>query len=267
MTALLRFKNLGSGSAGNGTVVEARSGASGTSSSTRLLVDCGFGLRQLDQRLAQADLQAQQIDAIFITHEHGDHVGCAPQWALRHRIPLWMSHGTFLAIGAPDLDGLLHIARDTTPIDLGNLQVQPFTVPHDAREPLQLRCSAGTAHLGILTDLGHATAHVLEQLMGCQSMLLECNHDPDLLAASRYPAFLKQRVGGPYGHLANHAAADIAQTLVAAGLRHITAAHLSEQNNRPELALAALAQAPGCADLLLGVAHASTGTDWINVEG
>ena len=233
-----------------------------------MLVDCGFGQKQLDQRLALAGLQAAQIDAIFITHEHGDHVGCAPQWAVRHRIPVWMSHGTHAAIAhpdLPDLDGLLRIARDTETIDLGSLQLTPFTVPHDAREPLQLRCSQGQATLGILTDLGHATPHVLAQLMGCQSLLLECNHDPDLLAASRYPMFLKQRVGGMYGHLANHAAAEIAQALVVGGLRCIVAAHLSEQNNRPELALAALAGAAGSANVTLGVAHAVHGSDWITV--
>ena len=228
-----------------------------------MLVDCGFGQKQLDQRLALAGLQAGQIDAIFITHEHGDHVGCAPQWAVRHRIPVWMSHGTHAAIAQPNLDGLLHIARDTETIDLGLLQLTPFTVPHDAREPLQLRCSQGDAHLGILTDLGHATPHVLAQLMGCQALLLECNHDPDLLAASRYPPFLKQRVGGLYGHLANHAAAEIAQAV--GGLRRIVAAHLSEQNNRPELALAALAEAEGCAKVTLGVAHAAFGCDWVTV--
>nr|WP_315237271.1 MBL fold metallo-hydrolase [uncultured Albidiferax sp.] len=258
---MLRFKSLGSGSAGNGTVVEAQHGGQ----TTRLLVDCGFGQKQLDQRLALAGLQASQIDAIFITHEHGDHVGCAPQWALRHRIPVWMSHGTQAAIGPHDWDSLLHIARDTSAIEVGGLQLMPFTVPHDAREPLQLCCRSGDAQLGILTDLGHATPHVLEQLMGCQAMLLECNHDTELLAASRYPAFLKQRVGGMYGHLANQAAAEIAQTLVGGGLRHIMAAHLSEQNNRPELALAALAEAAGCSGLTLGVADAATGTDWLAV--
>ncbi|WP_394790839.1 MBL fold metallo-hydrolase [Rhodoferax sp.] len=258
---MLRFKSLGSGSAGNGTVVEAQRGPH----TTRLLVDCGFGQKQLEQRLAQAGLQPAQIDAIFITHEHGDHVGCAPQWALKHRIPVWMSHGTHAAIGLPDFDGLLHIARDTVAIDLGGLELTPFTVPHDAREPLQLRCRNGDTQLGILTDLGHATPHVLEHLMGCQALLLECNHDVDLLAASRYPPFLKQRVGGMYGHLANHAAAEIAQALALGGLRRIMAAHLSEQNNRPELALAALAEASACADITLGVASAAHGTEWLAV--
>ncbi|MCX7277900.1 MAG: MBL fold metallo-hydrolase [Burkholderiales bacterium] len=258
---MLRFKSLGSGSAGNGTLIEAKTGTH----TTRVLVDCGFGTRQLDQRLVLAGVQPGHVDAIFITHEHGDHVGCARQWAVQHRIPVWMSQGSAAAIGAPDFDGLLHIARDLSPIDLGNLQLHPFTVPHDAREPLQLRCVHGDKQLGILTDLGHATPHVLEQLMGCQAMLLECNHDPDLLEASRYPTFLKRRVGGLYGHLANHAAAAIAQRLMSGGLRHVVAAHLSEKNNHPDLALAALAQACGSDTLRIGVADAAQGSDWVAV--
>ena len=129
---------------------------------THLLVDCGLGIRQLDVRLGQAGMLAEQIDAIFITHEHADHIGCARQLALRHRIPVWMSHGTYSAMGEPDFEGLLRIASDDVAIEIGPLAVLPFTVPHDAREPLQLTCSDGASTLGVLTDLGHATSHVLK---------------------------------------------------------------------------------------------------------
>ncbi|MEO7391151.1 MAG: MBL fold metallo-hydrolase, partial [Ramlibacter sp.] len=203
---MLRFKSLGSGSSGNATVVQARS----ESLLTHLLVDCGLGIRQLDARLGQAGMLAEQIDAIFVTHEHADHIGCARQLALRERIPVWMSRGTYAALGEPDFDGLLRIACDAVGIDLGALHALPFTVPHDAREPLQLTCTDGAVRLGVLTDLGHASSHVLEHLAGCASVVLECNHDPDLLAASSYPPFLKRRVGGAHGHLANSAAAAIA---------------------------------------------------------
>lgn len=256
---MLRFKSLGSGSAGNATVVQA----SGNGRTTHLLIDCGLGLREMDRRLGQAGMLAEQIDAIFITHEHGDHIGCARQLALRERIPVWMSEGTWRAIGEPDLSGLLRLASDSSPIDLGGLEVHPFTVPHDAREPLQLTCGDGAARLGVLTDLGHATAHVLEQLAGCNALLLECNHDPDLLGASRYPPFLKRRVGGQYGHLANQASALIAKAVAHQGLRQVVAAHLSEQNNRPELASQALAQALGCQDSDICVATAATGSPWL----
>jgi len=206
---------------------------------------------------------AEQIDAIFVTHEHGDHVGCARQLALRERIPVWMSRGTYAAMGEPDFEGLLHLACDGVAIEVGALLARPFTVPHDAREPLQLTCTDGAARLGVLTDLGHVTAHVMAELAGCATLLLECNHDPELLAASTYPPFLKQRVGGAYGHLANAAAGAIAQALQGSGLRQVVAAHLSEQNNRPELAQRALATALGCDASDVQVAHGRLGTAWI----
>ena len=106
---------------------------------------------------------------------------------MRHQIPVWMSHGTHAGVGSPDFDGLLQLARDGVAIELGELHLMPFTVPHDAREPLQLRCSDGASSLGILTDLGHATDHVLSQLAACQALLLECNHDADMLASGRLP--------------------------------------------------------------------------------
>jgi phosphoribosyl 1,2-cyclic phosphodiesterase len=257
---MLRFKSLGSGSSGNATVIQARSGTQ----LTHVLVDCGLGIRQVDKRLAQASMLAEQIDAIFITHEHADHIGCARQLALRERIPIWMSHGTYTAIGEPDFDGLLRVACDLVCIEVGALQLRPFTVPHDAREPLQLTCSDGGERLGILTDLGHASSHVLEQLAGCGTLLLECNHDPEMLAASTYPPFLKRRVGGAWGHLDNGAAAKIARSVQPHGLRQVMAAHLSEQNNRPELARSALAAALGCGADDIHVADGPTGSGWLD---
>lgn len=258
---MLRFRSLGSGSGGNATLVEASSGTS----TGRLLIDCGLGLRQIDQRLAQAGCRASDLDAIFITHEHGDHIGCAVALARRESLPVWMSHGTYLAIGAPDLGSWLRIAADSLPIDCGELEIRPFTVPHDAREPLQLVCTDGAHRLGVLTDLGHATSHVLDQIAGCDALLLESNHDADLLEAGRYPPFLKRRVGGLWGHLSNAAAGDIARQSWHPRLRHVVAAHLSEQNNRPELARAALAQGLGCAPGDVLVATAAGMPDWLNV--
>lgn len=260
---MLRFKNLGSGSSGNATVVE---GGSGTQA-RRLLIDCGFGIRQLQARLAQAQLQPEDLDAVFITHEHSDHIGCAQALAVRYRIPVWMSEGTHAALGFPDLDGLLQVAHDLEAIDLGTFQAQPFTVPHDAREPLQLRCSDGATHLGVLTDLGHASPHVLEQLQGCHALMIEANHDPGMLQASRYPPFLKRRVGGPYGHLANAATADILRTVQHAGLVQVVAAHLSAQNNTPALAQETLAAALGWTAEEITVASPTQGTDWLRVGG
>ena len=257
---MLRFKNLGSGSSGNSTLVEA----TGTST-IRVLVDCGLGLKHLTHRLAQAGVQPEDIDAVFITHEHADHIGCARTLALRYRIPVWMSRGTHVALRAPDLDGLLAIACDGQAIDLGSLQIMPFTVPHDAREPLQLSCTDGSTKLGILTDLGHATAHVLAHLQGCNTLMLECNHDADMLAQSAYPAFLKRRIGGLYGHLSNPAAAEIASKLVHPGLKQIVAAHLSEQNNHSSLVQSVLAEALSCSPQDIVIATPDSGTNWLEV--
>ena len=257
---MLRFKSLGSGSSGNATLVEAAGLVP-----LRLLVDCGMGLKQLQGRLGQAGLRVEDIDAVFITHEHGDHIGCALALALRHRIPVWMSQGTHAAIGAPDFDGLLHRARDGKVIDLGGLQLTPFTVPHDAREPLQLSCTDGSAKLGILTDLGHATAHVMAHLKDCDALLLECNHDTDMLARSAYPLFLKRRVGGDYGHLSNSAAAAIAGALNHSRLKYLVAAHLSRQNNLPSMVQQLMADALSRDSDDIVVATPDSGTCWLRV--
>ena len=258
---MLRFRNLASGSSGNATVVEGRVGTQ----VRRLLVDCGLGIRQLQARLGHAGLALNQIDAVFITHEHSDHIGCARTLALRQRIPVWMSHGTYSALKAPDFDGLLHLAQDGQAIDMGTFEALPFTVPHDAREPLQLRCSDGAAHLGLLTDLGHASAHVLQHLAGCHALLLESNHDPQLLAASRYPLFLQRRVSGDHGHLANRAAADILRAVQHPGLQCVVAAHLSAHNNHPDLVRPLLAEALGWAPERIRIADPVQGTDWQSV--
>ena len=265
----MRFCSLGSGSTGNATLVEA----SGGITTTRVLIDCGFSQRELGQRLARRGVAIDEIDAVFITHEHGDHVGCALALARRHRLPVWMSRGTWRAIAGrddaespgPTLGGLLHFARDGQHIALGDLQLSPYTVPHDAQEPLQLSLSDGAVQLGILTDAGCSTDHIVQRLAGSQALLLECNHDPAMLSASAYPASLKARIGGRLGHLSNPVAAQILAASQHAGLRHIVAAHLSERNNSPGLARAALAAACGAATQDIAVADPVHGLDWLTL--
>ena len=257
----MRFCSLGSGSGGNATLVEAGSGAA----TRRLLIDCGFSLRELEMRLARIGLACSDLHAVFITHEHGDHVGCATTLVRRHRLPLWLSRGTWRAIGEPELDGLMAFARDGQAIDLGALELLPFTVAHDAQEPLQLRCNDGARRLGVLTDVGCASPHLIDHLQGCDALLLECNHDREMLANSRYPASLKARVGGRLGHLSNDAAAQILAACIHAGLTRVVAAHLSQHNNTPELARAALAPVWGVAPNDVVVADQQRGFDWIEL--
>jgi phosphoribosyl 1,2-cyclic phosphodiesterase len=254
----MRFKSLGSGSSGNATLVQS-TGAD----RCNLLIDCGFGLKQLLRRLEKSGVLPSQVDAIFITHEHSDHTGCVQALSNQYNIPVWMSAGTAAAMGYVNTSGLLRIACDGEMITLSGLQLKPFTVPHDAREPLQLSCTDGVTKLGVLTDLGHATAHLLDQLQACHALMLECNHDADLLATSVYPPFLKQRVGGDYGHLANSQAADIATAVLHSGLKHVVAAHLSQQNNSPELVTNTLAQALACGADEIIIASQDDGCPWL----
>jgi phosphoribosyl 1,2-cyclic phosphodiesterase len=259
---MLRFCSLGSGSTGNATLVEAGSG----STVTRLLIDCGFSLRELALRLSRTGLAVDDIDAVFVTHEHGDHVGCALTLARRHRVPLWTSLGTWRAIGDPSAEEWLNAARDGEAIAIGDLQLLPYTVPHDANEPLQLRLTDGDACLGVLTDIGSSTAHVIAHLQGCDALLLECNHDLQMLANSSYPASLKRRVGGRLGHLSNETAAEILAACHHAGLRHLVAAHLSRQNNRPELAVQALLGVTGGNTDDIIVADPALGFGWLSLR-
>ena len=258
---MIRFRSIGSGSGGNATVVEASSGIT----TTRLLVDAGFSLKELDLRLARAGLAASDLDAVFVTHEHGDHIGCALALAERERLPLWMSRGTWRATGGFGAPATLRFARDAEPIAIGDIEVHPFTVAHDAAEPLQLRCGDGGLRLVVLTDLGSITAHMIDNVAGCDAIVLECNHDAAMLASSRYPPSLKARIGGRFGHLSNATAAEILARCASARLQHVVAAHLSRENNRPELARAALAGCFGGAGEAIVIADPLAGFDWLQL--
>ena len=257
---MLRFRSLASGSSGNATLIEAHDGLH----RTRVLVDCGLGLRQLMAAMAAESLDLQDLDGVFITHEHGDHVGCSPALLTRYGVPLWTSAGTAQAMGLPEGAQGLRTVRDGQVFAIRGIEFHPFTVPHDAREPLQLRCSDGNRQLGMMTDIGHVSAHALASLTGVHALVLESNHDVDLLARSAYPDFLKRRVGGQHGHLSNAQAASALAALRHGHLNTVVAAHLSERNNRPELVSRAFAAVLGCGeeDVLL---TARRGRDWLMV--
>ena len=170
---MLRFRSLASGSSGNATLVEARAGRQ----TTRLLIDCGLGRRALDAALQAAGVAIAELDAIFITHEHGDHTGCVKSLVRHHPVPVWMSEGTWRGMGCPDLGILRRTARAGEDFELGAMMCRPFAVPHDTLEPLQIRCSDGQAHLGVVTDLGHVPGAVLA------AHLSERNNEPHLAQA------------------------------------------------------------------------------------
>jgi phosphoribosyl 1,2-cyclic phosphodiesterase len=251
----MRFASIGSGSEGNGLLVEV--------GATRVLIDCGFGVKDTAARLARAGVEPDSLSAILVTHEHSDHVGGVPAFAARYGIPVWLSMGTLDAVGERlGCVGNVYGFDSHDVLAIGEVEVRPFPVPHDAREPVQFVLSDGARRLGVLTDIGVSTPHVEASLSGCDALVIECNHDADLLATGSYPYPLKQRIAGRYGHLCNDAAAAIVRAIDASRLRHVVAAHLSQENNTPDHARAALAGALGCTPDWIGIADQHAGFGW-----
>ena len=257
----MRFASLGSGSEGNGLVIEA-----GTS---RVLLDCGFSLREASRRLARLGLAPGDLSGIIVTHEHSDHAGGVFALARRYALQVWITHGTLSALrecdGAADRGVSVTLIRGEAGFTVGDLALLPFTVPHDAREPVQFAASDGARWLGVLTDAGCTTPHLEEVLSGCDALVLETNHDAEMLRAGQYPPALKARISGRYGHLDNASSAAILAALDRSRLQHLIAAHLSKQNNTPQLARAALAAVLDCREEWVGVASQEEGFGWRDI--
>ncbi len=251
----MRFASLGSGSEGNGLVVEA--GAS------RILLDCGFSTKETVSRLARLGLEPSDLAGIVVTHEHSDHIGGVTRFANKFNLPVWLTHGSLAFLSNLDqmpLDARVIDSHASFAVD--DLYVEPFPVPHDAREPIQFVFGDGQHRLGVLTDTGTITPHIEQMLTGCDALVLECNHDTKMLANGPYPTSLKQRVSGRYGHLDNLAAADLLRSIDTSKLAHLLAAHLSHKNNLPELARSALAEAINCEESWIGIADQALGFEW-----
>jgi len=253
----MRFACLASGSRGNATLIEG--------GGVRLLVDCGLGLRELQRRLASLDLVLDDLDAVLITHEHGDHIRGLPALSRKLAVPLWMTHGTCSGGGCGELKGLSLFHCHGGGFRVGALQVEPFAIPHDTREPCQFLFRDGDLQLALLTDCGSITPHILERLDGVDALLLECNHDAQMLASGPYPPFLQRRVGGGYGHLSNHQAAELLERIDSARLRHLVAAHLSEKNNQPERVWEALLSVDQRLEGRLTIAAQERATGWLEM--
>jgi phosphoribosyl 1,2-cyclic phosphodiesterase len=230
-----------------------------------VLVDCGLNLRDTEKRLARLGLAPADLAGILITHEHGDHAGCAFEFAAAHRVPIYLTYGTLVALESEGkrITGVKTVLlAGNEKLGIGELEVAPFTVPHDAREPVQFVLSDGAARLGVLTDIGVSTPHVEMTLSGLDALVLECNYDYDMLWAGPYPKWLKQRIAGPFGHLDNRESERLLGALDRSKLKHVIGAHLSQHNNTPALARACLARALGCEESWVGVATQSEGFDW-----
>ncbi len=255
----MRFALFGSGSKGNATLVEH--------GKTRLLVDCGFSMRELERRMARLGVEGSSISAILLTHEHNDHLGGAGALARKYKLPIWLTAGTARA-GEKRLGELpeRHLLNCHSDFSIGDLTVSPFPVPHDAREPCQFIFSDGARSLGLLTDTGLTTQHIQRKLSGCDALILECNHDREMLRNGPYPPQLQQRIASALGHLSNEQAADILQKLDTSSLQHLVAAHLSEANNLPQLAAAALSDVLGCEPGWIDLADQENGLAWREIN-
>jgi len=225
----MRLIPLGSGSAGNATLVEF--------GSTRILIDAGLSARALGQRLQLAGVAPGSIDWILLSHEHGDHVRGVERFSRLHRVPVVSSLATLEAM---DLSWKQLASWSPLPeagrLDLGGVEVEPFPVPHDAASPVGFVLHGEGLRVGLATDLGHATALVRQRLRGCHVLVIESNHDDEMLLNGPYPWHLKQRVAGRQGHLSNAEAAALLREVVDDTCQAVVLAHLSEKNNRPALA-------------------------------
>ena len=250
----MRFASLGSGSRGNALLVEA--------GNTRVLIDAGFGPREMSRRLERLNLAGDDIDAVLVTHEHSDHIGGVFACARRFGWAVLLTHGTLAACRDGGADERITIIDSHESLSVDDICMHPFPVPHDAREPVQFVLTDGARRLGVLTDAGHVTSHMVAMLDNCDALVLECNHDSRMLAQGSYPPALKRRIGGPWGHLDNAAAASLLSRIERSRLRHVVAAHLSEENNSPVLAQLALSAAMGCGPDWIGIATQSVGFAW-----
>lgn len=233
--------------------------------STRLLLDCGFGAKEMVIRLERFGLTPEQITGILVTHEHDDHAKGAFKFAAKFNIPIWLTHGSrkmterYLPKNAAPT---INIIDSHVSFAIQDMQISPYPVPHDAREPVQFTFSDGQYKLGVLTDTGVSTPHIENVLSGCDALVLECNHDITMLEKGPYSYALKQRVGGRLGHLDNESAARLLSNLDNSKLKHIVAAHLSAKNNTQALAKQALSKVLGCELDWIGIATQKEGFEW-----
>ncbi len=253
----LRFASLGSGSEGNALIVQ--------SGETSVMLDCGFGIRELVRRSERIGFDLSRLSAIIVTHEHGDHVGGAPRLARRLGIPVWLTFGTLSATQSMWDDVQVRGFDSHDRFVIGDVECSAFPVPHDAREPTQMVFGDGEIRLGVLTDVGESTAFIESMLSDCDALFLEANHCEMMLANSPYPPSLKARIGGRFGHLSNRVSSELLSHVASSRLKHVVGAHLSRQNNAPSLVIDAFRSALNDLTTQVSVATQDEGSQWISV--
>ena len=234
--------SLSSGSKGNCTLVRTET--------ENILIDCGISARRIEQELNELELSVADIDAVLVTHEHGDHIKALKRLMSAYQIPVYTSHGTASGLYEATKDEFFRFCGDritTIAADcdfyIGNTLIRPFRIYHDTMGPLGFRLEQEKAVCGrdvavcVMTDCGHYDDYIRENLMGLDALLIEANHDPDMLMEGPYPMFLKRRIFSDQGHASNYSCGQLLCEIDSDRLKHVLLGHLSETNNTPEKAL------------------------------
>ncbi len=220
------FLSLVSGSSGNCSLI--------SDGKTTLLVDCGLSCKKLEEALEKAKVDPRDISAMLITHEHSDHIKGAGIVSRKYNLPVYATLKTheYMNLGKVESCNVEYVSPDVD-IEIGSIGVRPFSIPHDAADPVGYNFFFGEKKLSLATDIGKMNESIMERLKGSIAVLLESNHDVDMLKNGRYPAYLKRRILGDFGHLSNIDAAKTVLELIKSGTSHIMLGHLSQENNTP----------------------------------
>ena len=251
----MKFASLGSGSKGNATIIDTEHGC--------LMIDCGFSIKETARRLERVGKSPQDISAILVTHEHSDHWKGVLPFASKFSIDVYATAGCYRAVNvSPSTSKLLKVICSHSEFMINNVHVLPIPVPHDANEPVQYILSYDQYRLGILTDVGNITPYIIEQYNNCTGLLVEANHDVELLQAGAYPKFLKDRVAGQWGHLNNHQTASLLGAINQQSIQKLVIGHISESNNNSSRVKQVIEEVFTDAEKII-YANQNEGFDWM----
>lgn len=248
----MRFASLGSGSQGNASLIQ--------SANALLLLDCGFSLKSLTEKLHRLSLSPADLTAVLVTHEHADHIRGVGPLARKYNLPVYMTKGTASARCLGKIPSV-HIIRAAIELTINDISLEVHAVPHDAREPVQFIFSCGAKRLGVLTDVGNIPDSLVKAYSELDALVVEANHDPEMLARGPYTQSLKQRVGGYWGHLSNQQCAELVAAQSFERLQHLIIAHISQKNNCPKRVVSALESIPRALEGLV-LASQENGVNW-----
>jgi phosphoribosyl 1,2-cyclic phosphodiesterase len=251
----VKFASLGSGSKGNATIIDTESGC--------LMIDCGFSIKETARRLERVGKSPQDISAILVTHEHSDHWKGVLPFSSKFSIDVYATPGCYRAVNvSPSSSKLFKIVCSHTAFMINNVHVLPIPVPHDANEPVQYIFSYDQYRLGILTDVGNITPYIIQQYNNCTGLLVEANHDVELLQAGAYPKFLKDRVAGQWGHLNNDQTASFLSAIDQQSIQKLVIGHISQSNNNAARVKQAIENVFASSEKII-YANQNEGFDWV----